>query len=78
MAKVRDCKSIFLKELAAGLTTAHAASAAGVTRQAAYKAHGNDREFADAWEHAIRQSAEVLEVEARRRAKEGVQKVVGR
>lgn len=69
-------KPAFLKELAGGLTISHAASAAGVTRQAAYKARGVDSDFADAWEHAILESTEALEAEARRRAQQGVQKVV--
>lgn len=76
MAKHHDWKPKFLKYLSEGLAVSHAAAACAVTRQAAYKARTTDPEFGQAYEAAMLAQAEALETEARRRAMEGVKKII--
>lgn len=47
----------------------------GIERSTAYDLRNSDALFAEAWEHAQDQAADLLEEEARRRAVEGVQRL---
>ena len=49
---------------------------AKITRPGAYKSRNNDEAFAEAWDVAEEDAIQKLELEARRRAYEGVQKPV--
>lgn len=53
-----------------------AARAAGVERKTAYAWRNGDEDFAAAWDDAIEQAADLIELEARRRAVEGVDEPV--
>ena len=66
----------FLTELAACGIITDACKAAGVSRQAAYKARERSPTFVAAWDDAVDQAADVMEREAWRRAVEGVEKPV--
>ena len=54
-----------------------ACRAAGVVYSTAYRARVRDAVFAEQWQDAIEQACDALEVEARRRALEGVETPVG-
>jgi hypothetical protein len=45
--------------------------ASGVSRATAYRFRGHDRAFAEAWDDAIEEAVDMLELEAHRRAIEG-------
>lgn len=49
--------------------------AAGINRWTAYDLRSSDAEFADEWQHALDDAADLLEVEARRRAEHGVSRL---
>lgn len=53
-----------------------ACAAAGIERSTAYRHKEKDESFADAWKEAENESADRLEMEARRRAERGVLKPV--
>ena len=72
----RDWKTPFLARLAETGNVKLAATAAGVSRQAAYKHRDADESFAEKWDEAMEDAADVLEAEAWRRAVEGVVKPV--
>ena len=69
-------RKIFLRYLAESGNITEAAYLAGVTRQAAYKVRKVDAAFADAWDESEEDAIQALELEARRRAKDGVEKPV--
>lgn len=69
-------KAIFIKELAKGGNVTAAARAAGIARCYAYELYNADKNFAAAWDDACKESADVLEAEARRRAVGGVDKPI--
>lgn len=50
----------------------YAADKAGITPRAAYAKYKKDAKFAELWEHALELSIQSMEIEARRRAVEGV------
>lgn len=76
MGRVREgWREAFLKALSDGGVVRHAAEAAGVSKNTAYRERERDSAFAEAWDDAIDDAADVLEVEARRRAILGVEKV---
>jgi len=62
----------FLGHLAEGHTIAAASRYACVARSTAYERRNTDKEFAAAWAEAEDTGIEVLEVEARRRAVDGI------
>lgn len=68
-------REVFLKALSDGGVVRHAAEAAGVSKNTAYREREKDSAFAEAWDDAIDDAADVLEAEARRRAILGVEKV---
>lgn len=61
----------FLDELAASGNVLHTAEMLNLDRRALYRLRKEDAEFAAAWDEAMEQAADALEVEARRRALEG-------
>jgi hypothetical protein len=75
--KRTDAKvATFLERLAEGFSVGGAAQAAGFDRVTAYRWRAADPEFAAAWDAARETGSDALEDEARRRACEGVQKLV--
>lgn len=66
----------FLDALASGHTVVHACRTIGITPQAVYKRRARDAAFATAWAEAEEYGVQVLEQEARRRAVDGVDKMV--
>ncbi len=66
----------FLKVLAATCNVKEAARDINVSRTQVYEARKRDVEFAAAWDNAIEEGADALELEARRRALEGVKEPV--
>lgn len=69
-------QQIFLQSLASGDTISMAAHKAGVTRRVAYNLRQRDDAFAEAWNQAYEDGADVLEQEALRRAVHGTLKPV--
>jgi hypothetical protein len=72
----KDWRSPFIKALGTCGNITWAATAAGISRQTAYEHKGNDPQFSAAWDEAIDLAVCHLEVEARRRAVEGILKPV--
>ena len=72
----RDWRKRFLKSLSDWGNVRAACHAAGITRPMAYLARDRDPKFAAAWEEALEDGVDLLEVEARRRALRGVEKPV--
>jgi hypothetical protein len=62
----------FLRALALRGTVVAACAAAGIGRTHAYRMKEQDRAFSDAWAEAMQDHADLLEIEADRRAVEGV------
>ena len=54
-------KKRFIAALADQGTVYHAAQAAGISRQTAYRWHREDPEFADQWDEAIENAVDVVE-----------------
>ncbi|WP_369952281.1 hypothetical protein [Ralstonia syzygii] len=74
---IRDAKrQAFLASLAVLGNVTAAALAASVDRVTAYRWRESDEAFAVAWDDAIEQAADLIELEARRRAVEGVDEPV--
>ena len=72
-------RETFLAELAARGNVSAAAAAAGLSRVTFYEWRNADADFAAAWDAALETAIDAMELEARRRAVEGVQKpIVGR
>jgi hypothetical protein len=72
----RDWKPDFLAALASTGNVKLAAAAARVSRQTAYSHRDLGKAFAQAWDEAMQDAADVLEAEARRRAVEGTDEPV--
>lgn len=72
------CKSqtIFLENLAGGMTVADAAIAASVSRSLVYKWRKADKDFAGDWELAYEMGADALAGEAQRRGVKGVEEPI--
>lgn len=66
----------FLAALGKGSTVVESARAAGISSATAYKRRKEDADFAEAWNLALEDSADILEQEARRRAIDGVEEPV--
>jgi len=75
MATARG-KTAFLAEFAGRGIVKHAAKAAGISRQTAYRWYDEDAEFAAAWDDAQEEATDEMEQEAWRRAVEGVDRPV--
>jgi 20S proteasome alpha/beta subunit len=62
---MRDKRDRQIKRFIAALTSHgtvyHAAQAAGISRQTAYRWHREDPEFADQWDEAIENAVDVIE-----------------
>ena len=69
-------RKVFLTSLAATGNVTKSASVARVTRPGVYKARKENAAFAEAWDIAEEDAIQQLELEARRRAYEGVDKPV--
>lgn len=71
-------EAAFLDALAESGNVSKAAAAAGVTRTTVYalRNHPDAPDFAEAWEDALEEASDLLELEARRRAVEGVEEPV--
>ena len=54
-------KKRFIAALTAQGTVFHAAQAAGISRQTAYRWHREDPEFAEQWDEAIQNAVDVIE-----------------
>ena len=66
----------FLAEMRKTGNVTHSAAAAGVERSTVYRERDADPDFAEQWGDAVEQAADNLEMEARRRAVEGVEKPI--
>ncbi|MGB0889530.1 MAG: hypothetical protein ACPGWS_04530, partial [Solirubrobacterales bacterium] len=66
----------FFEELRMHGNATRAAQAAGVTRRVIYATRDRNAEFAEEWDDAVDESADNLELEAFRRAHDGVQEPV--
>lgn len=66
----------FLSVLRKAGNVTRACAKAKIERSTAYDHRNSDKRFAQLWEHALEESADILEAEARRRAFEGVTKPV--
>lgn len=62
-------RGVFLAGLADTCNVTHSARLAGIDRATAYKHRADDAEFATAWDDAIEQGIEALELAVRERAK---------
>ena len=72
-------RETFLTELAARGNVSAAAAAAGLSRVTFYEWRSADSAFAAAWDEALETAIDAMELEARRRAVEGVEKpLIGR
>ena len=69
-------REIFIEEIARSGNISAAARVAGASRQEFYRTREEDPEFAAAWEDAIQQATDRLELEARRRAHDGYEEPV--
>lgn len=69
-------RKLFLEELARSGNVSAAANFAGLARNDFYDVRKEDPEFAAAWETAIEQAADALELEAHRRGHDGVDEPV--
>lgn len=67
---------MFLELLRETANVSASARRVGVSRQAAYKARARSGTFREAWEDAIEEGVDALEEEARRRAFEGVERLI--
>lgn len=65
-------KELFLKALAQYGVVRYACEKARVNRTAAYHARDADKAFSDAWDRAREEACDLLELEARRRAHDGL------
>lgn len=70
-AKAATWRPKFLAALAETCNVTHAARTAGINRNTAYDHRDSDAAFAAAWDDALEQGVDVLELEARRRALHG-------
>ena len=68
---VRIWRQAFLAELAKNGNVTLSARAAGITRDAAYKARNRSQKFAVQWDAALQSAMDLLEAEAWRRAAVG-------
>lgn len=72
-------RDVFLVELAARGNVSAASAVAGMSRVWFYAERESDADFAAAWDAALETAIDAMELEARRRAVEGVEKpIVGR
>lgn len=69
-------KSAFLEELARTGNVTASARVSDVSRVCVYWHRERDEEFAEAWEDALQQATDRLELEARRRAHDGYEEPV--
>lgn len=69
-------KDAFLAVLCSGGVIRDACEAAGIARTTAYEWRENDEAFAAAWQHAVDEGTDLLEREALRRARDGVEEPV--
>jgi hypothetical protein len=72
----RDWREPFLLALASSGNISHACSEAGIDRKTAYNRKRDDAGFRARWSDAINEAADLLELEARRRAHDGVNEPV--
>ena len=70
MARLNGWKPTFIEALRKSGNVRASCQAAGITRQAAYHARGKLPTFADAWDHALADAVDVLEMTAWKRAQE--------
>lgn len=72
-------RDAFLADLTQRGNVSAAAAAAGLSRDTFYVWRGKDSDFAAAWDQALETAIDAMELEARRRAVEGVEKpIIGR
>ena len=67
-------KPAFLENLRRYCNVSLACRTAAISRSAVYKAAQHDLDFAEAWDDAIDDGVDLLELEARRRAVQGVER----
>ena len=67
-------RALFLAELERVGIVLSACNAAGISRATAYRARGEDADFAEAWNGAIEVAIDKLEMVARERAENGVRR----
>lgn len=72
----REWRAKFLGALAQTGNVLAATTRAGIDRTTAYKRRYRDGKFAAAWDQALEDAADLLEIEARRRATKGVARPV--
>lgn len=69
-------KGRFLAALARTGIVKYACDETGIDRSTAYRAKLTDGDFSDSWNEAVEIATEALEIEARRRAHDGVEKPI--
>jgi len=72
----KEKRETFLILLAVSGVVSYACSGIGIARQTAYDHKGKDEEFSDRWDAAVEDATNALEMEARRRAIDGIGKGV--
>lgn len=65
----------FIEALRQFGVVSYAAECAGIDRTAAYRARDRNAKFAEEWDEALAEATDKLELEARRRAADGVQRL---
>ena len=70
MARLNGWKPTFIEALRKSGNVRASCQAAGITRQAAYHARGKLPTFAAAWDHALDDAVDILEMTAWKRANE--------
>jgi hypothetical protein len=68
-------RSEFIEALREFGVVSYAAECAGIERTAAYAARKRNAKFSDEWDEALAEATDKLELEARRRAADGVQRL---
>jgi hypothetical protein len=72
----RPWEDVFLEAIRQACNVTSACRLAGIGRRTAYNHREQDETFAARWDEAIEEGCDELEAEARRRAKDGVEKPV--
>lgn len=67
-----EAKGVVLRELSKGMTVKEACDAAGVGRTTVFEWKARDEEFARLWDQALEDGVDLLEAEARRRGRDGI------
>jgi hypothetical protein len=73
--KFHEWRPVFIESLREFGVITYAAEIAGINRTTAYVARNRNQKFAEEWDEALQEATDALELEARRRAVAGVQRL---